>query len=108
MGYENSPESRRQAAVAYNECVAIPQMIDQMNQNRKRQEFLIKIRHGHYFGYNRQCDCGLREKDYYLFQRDPRHSICPNFKVEEFLQANNDFESFKEYDARENKSYRCS
>ena len=80
MGYENSSESRRQAAVAYNECVAIPQMLDSLTINMKRQELRRKLKHGHCFGYDRQCVCGLSEKDYYLLQRDTDKRMCPNFK----------------------------
>jgi hypothetical protein len=39
-----------------------------------RKKELEKVRHGHDFGYNRECICGLRERDY-ITKPDSR-TVC--------------------------------
>lgn len=78
--FEDSAESRRQAAVAYNECVAIPQMLDKMEWNRKREVALTRIKHGHDFGRDYKCSCGLTDLDYHIARNQHNfRPACPDW-----------------------------
>ena len=60
------------------EGMAINKELNRLDRRKEREQALRKIRHGHDFGYNRKCDCGLIERDYYEDQLKNPLTLCPN------------------------------
>lgn len=59
-----------------DEGVAVVVHLDRLEAARKLRNKLRENRHGHNFGYNRVCRCGLSERDYYMKQGDSEVCRC--------------------------------
>ena len=60
------------------EGIAIDKELFRLDRKKELENFLRNIKHGHDFGYNRKCDCGMIERDYYADQLENPLILCPN------------------------------
>ena len=61
--------------------IAIQKEISRLDRQQEREEALRKIKHGHDFGYDQKCDCGLLVRDYYEHKHDFPLMLCPNYEL---------------------------
>lgn len=43
---------------------------------RERRKRLLAVKHGHDFGYDRRCKCGVTEIEYHMIRPDEDQPIC--------------------------------
>ena len=61
------------------EGIAINKELNRIDRKKEREEDLRKIKHGHDFGYDQKCDCGLILRDYYIYQQENPLTLCPKY-----------------------------
>jgi putative component of toxin-antitoxin plasmid stabilization module len=66
----------------------IDKQVAALRREAKIREALCKIQHGHQFGDNRVCKCGLSEKRYHMWRLDLRSlELCPLFGEHECIMC---------------------
>ena len=58
------------AAIAETECIHVPQHVAWLDARMDRLRQLRAINHGHCFGDNTRCRCGMSDVDYHTGPRD--------------------------------------
>ncbi len=61
------------------EGIAINKELSRLDREIEREEALRKIKHGHDFGRDQKCNCGLVLRDYYANQLDNPLTLCSNY-----------------------------
>ena len=58
---------------------AIISELERLDMKQNRRRLLRRIKHGHDFGYNRTCKCGLTDKNY-LLHNSYSQELCSEYK----------------------------
>lgn len=64
------------SASSAEEGLAIVRELDRLDWRRNRIKMLQSVNHGHDFGHNWFCPCGMPEKDYRFYFREDLEQ-CP-------------------------------
>lgn len=68
--------SRVVPASSIEEGMAICAMLDRMDEDTKRRDYLRSLMYGHVFGIFGKCRCGMTDNDYNMLDPSERQ-ICP-------------------------------
>lgn len=60
------------------ECITIPSYTAKMERERRQRAAMRAIGHGHDWGRERQCACGMRQIEYHALHPDS-HEMCPRY-----------------------------